>query len=42
MRSGSRRDDAAGEEGGPGLHTQEAIDLTAPKRLEEETGKEGK
>lgn len=42
MRSGSRRGGAAGEEGGPGLRTQEAIDLTAPKRLEKETVREEK
>lgn len=37
MRSGSRQGDAAGEEGDVCFHTQEAINLTAPERLEEET-----
>lgn len=36
-RSGSRQGDAAGEEGGPGPRTQEAIILTVPKHLEQDT-----
>lgn len=35
-RSGSRQGGAAGGEGGPDPHTQEARDRTAPERLEEE------
>lgn len=42
MRSGSRQDDAAGGEGGPGLHTQEAIDQIAPEHLERATKEKGK